>query len=51
VCRMVRPRRGLVLGAGGVLGAAWTVGALMAVEEVLDGRRYIADLAYRVQGA
>jgi NTE family protein len=31
-----RSRRGLVLGAGGVLGAAWTVGALMAVEEVLE---------------
>ena len=28
-------RRGLVLGAGGVLGAAWTVGALSAVEEQL----------------
>ncbi|GAC1442006.1 MAG: patatin-like phospholipase family protein [Mycobacteriales bacterium] len=27
------PRRGLVLGAGGVLGAAWTIGALAAVEE------------------
>jgi NTE family protein len=29
-----RPRRGLVLGAGGVLGAAWTTGALCALEEV-----------------
>src|SRR3954470_20510660 len=28
------PRRGLVLGAGGVLGAAWTIGALSAVEEL-----------------
>jgi len=28
-------RRGLVLGAGGVLGAAWTVGALASVEEQL----------------
>jgi NTE family protein len=27
-------RRGLVLGAGGVLGAAWTIGALTALEEV-----------------
>lgn len=27
-------RRGLVLGAGGVLGASWTIGALAAVEEV-----------------
>ncbi|HMA47903.1 MAG TPA: patatin-like phospholipase family protein [Frankiaceae bacterium] len=26
------PRRGLVLGAGGVLGAAWTIGALHALE-------------------
>jgi NTE family protein len=26
-------RRGLVLGAGGVLGAAWTIGAMAAVEE------------------
>lgn len=26
-----RPRRGLVLGAGGVLGAAWTIGALSAL--------------------
>lgn len=29
-----KPKRGLVLGAGGVLGAAWTVGALCALEEV-----------------
>ena len=28
------PRRGIVLGAGGVLGAAWTIGALSALEEV-----------------
>ena len=28
-------RRGLVLGAGGVLGAAWTTGALAAVQEHL----------------
>ncbi|WP_354640818.1 patatin-like phospholipase family protein [Kitasatospora camelliae] len=27
------PRRGLVLGGGGMLGAAWTVGALCAVQE------------------
>ncbi len=27
------PRRGLVLGAGGVLGASWTIGALAALEE------------------
>lgn len=29
------PRRGLVLGAGGVLGAAWTIGALQALQETL----------------
>lgn len=29
-----KPRRGLVLGAGGVLGAAWAVGALAALEKV-----------------
>lgn len=34
--RTGRPRRGLVLGAGGVLGAAWTIGALDALAEV-DG--------------
>ncbi len=28
------PRRGVVLGAGGVLGASWTIGALCALEEV-----------------
>lgn len=28
-----KPRRGLVLGAGGVLGAAWTIGALHALQE------------------
>ena len=30
-----KPKRGLVLGAGGVLGAAWSVGALCALEEVI----------------
>ena len=36
------PRRGLVLGGGGVLGAAWTVGALQAIEEVhgIDPREF-----------
>ncbi len=36
------PRRGLVLGAGGVLGAAWTIGALQALAEVegLDPRDF-----------
>ncbi|MEV0536376.1 patatin-like phospholipase family protein [Kitasatospora sp. NPDC050463] len=33
-----RPRRGLVLGGGGMLGAAWTVGALCAVEEAAGWR-------------
>ncbi|GAA1893430.1 patatin-like phospholipase family protein [Lapillicoccus jejuensis] len=32
---MTRPRRGLVVGGGGVLGAAWAVGALTALEETL----------------
>ena len=31
-----RPRVGLVLGAGGVLGAAWMAGALVALQERLD---------------
>jgi NTE family protein len=31
----VTVRRGLVLGAGGVLGASWTIGALSAVEQEL----------------
>ena len=35
-------RRGLVLGGGGVLGAAWAVGALQAIEEVhgIDPREF-----------
>ena len=32
---MTTPRRGLVLGGGGVLGAAWMVGALRALEDEL----------------
>jgi NTE family protein len=36
VPRRRRPRVGLVLGAGGVLGAAWMAGALPAVQERLD---------------
>ena len=37
-----RPRRGLVLGGGGVLGAAWMVGALKALEDELgmDAREF-----------
>ncbi|ARF80144.1 hypothetical protein B6264_15570 [Kitasatospora aureofaciens] len=38
------PRRGLVLGGGGMLGAAWTVGALCAVEEVTGLRPGETDL-------
>ena len=36
------PRRGLVLGGGGVLGGAWAVGALQAIEEVrgIDPREF-----------
>jgi NTE family protein len=32
----MRPRRGLVLGSGGILGAAWMTGALAAVQERLS---------------
>ncbi|MFF0412344.1 patatin-like phospholipase family protein [Kitasatospora sp. NPDC004745] len=38
------PRRGLVLGGGGMLGAAWTIGALCAVEEATGRRPGDADL-------
>jgi NTE family protein len=34
VSRAARPRRALILGAGGVLGAAWSIGALNALAEV-----------------
>ncbi|MEV7599365.1 patatin-like phospholipase family protein [Kitasatospora sp. NPDC089797] len=37
-------RRGLVLGGGGMLGAAWTVGALCAVEEATGQRPGGADV-------
>jgi NTE family protein len=36
--------RGLVLGAGGVLGAAWTIGALSAIRERLDWEPQTADV-------
>lgn len=36
--------RGLVLGAGGVLGAAWTIGALAALREHLDWEPQQADV-------
>ena len=37
-------RRGLVLGAGGVLGAAWTIGALDALAEVEGFAPHEADV-------
>ena len=37
-------RRGLVLGAGGVLGASWTIGALAAVQERLGWDPATADV-------
>jgi NTE family protein len=37
-------KRGIVLGAGGVLGAAWTIGALSAVREHLDWDPRDADV-------
>jgi len=36
--------RALVLGAGGVLGAAWTIGALAALREHLDWEPQQADV-------
>ena len=38
------PRRGLVLGAGGVLGASWTIGALHALEQVTGWDPRTADV-------
>lgn len=38
------PRRGLVLGGGGMLGAAWTIGALCAVQETAGWRPDEAEL-------
>ncbi|MGW6917939.1 patatin-like phospholipase family protein [Kitasatospora sp. NPDC054939] len=38
------PRRGLVLGGGGMLGAAWTVGALCAVQEATGWRPGSAEV-------
>nr|MDQ3344258.1 patatin-like phospholipase family protein [Actinomycetota bacterium] len=37
-------RTGLVLGAGGVLGAAWTIGALAALQEVREQDPREADV-------
>jgi NTE family protein len=39
-----RPRRGLVLGGGGVLGGTWAVGALAAMEEEFGFRAGDADV-------
>lgn len=39
-----RPRVGVVLGAGGVLGAAWMAGALPALQERLDRPLWDVDL-------
>jgi NTE family protein len=36
-------RRGLVIGCGGTLGAAWSVGALVAIEDALDWDVRTAD--------
>ena len=41
---MRRKRRGLVLGAGGVLGAAWTIGALDALAETEGFDPHEADI-------
>ena len=43
-----RRRRGVVLGAGGVLGAAWTIGALQAIADVegFDPHEAGADWSY-----
>ncbi|TSD97391.1 patatin-like phospholipase family protein [Skermania sp. ID1734] len=38
------PRRGLVLGCGGTLGAAWTVAALLAVRDALNWDPRTADV-------
>lgn len=38
------PRRGLVLGGGGMLGAAWAVGALCAIEEVYGFEPHTCDV-------
>ena len=41
---MSRPRRAVVLGAGGVLGASWTIGALQAITEVEGFDPHDADV-------
>lgn len=39
-----RPRRGIVLGGGGVLGGTWAIGALMRMEEAFGFRVSEADV-------
>jgi NTE family protein len=39
-----QPRRGLVLGGGGVLGAAWMIGAMAALSEAIDWDPREADV-------
>ncbi len=41
---MTEPRRGLVLGAGGVLGAAWTMGALSALADEVGFEASAAEI-------
>jgi NTE family protein len=41
--RRSTPRRGIVLGGGGVLGAAWMIGALSALRETYDWEPHQAD--------
>ena len=44
VRRSGHPRVALVLGAGGVLGAAWMTGALVRLQELLPGPAAEVDL-------
>src|SRR5437763_7997713 len=41
---MTGPRRGIVLGGGGVLGAAWMIGALSALRDAYDWEPHQADV-------
>jgi NTE family protein len=42
--RRPAPRRGIVLGGGGVLGAAWMIGALSALRDTYDWEPHAADV-------
>ena len=42
--RRSAPRRGIVLGGGGVLGAAWMIGALSALRDTCDWEPHEADV-------